>query len=63
MFNNIFKSIIGEMTDMNYEARNAAKLMDSALQTALNFALLSSENQELFKIKEFMICELHDNDS
>lgn len=28
--------------------------MDSALQTALNSALSSSENQELFKIKEFM---------
>ena len=39
------------MNDLDEETRNAARFLDSALQTALNSALLNSENHDLFKIK------------
>jgi len=42
MFNKIFESIIGKMTDLDEETRNAAKFLDSALQTTLSSALSSS---------------------
>lgn len=51
MFNKIFENIIGKITDLDEETRNAAKFLDSALQTTLNSALTIPENLESFNIK------------
>ena len=42
MFKKIFESIIGKINDLDEETRNAAKFLDSALQTILNSALTNS---------------------